>query len=57
MGRAFSVVGIVNSLAMPVGLLIGGPVAEKIGVNLWFLVTGLICIIVTAVSMGIERKQ
>ncbi|MCH1984343.1 MFS transporter [Ruminococcus sp. OA3] len=57
MGRAFSVVGIVSSLAMPVGLLIGGPVAEKIGVNMWFLVTGLICIIVTAVSIGIERRQ
>ena len=57
MGRAFSVVGIISSLAMPVGLLIGGPVAEKIGVHMWFLVTGIICTIVTAVSIGIERKQ
>ena len=57
MGRAFSVVGIVNSLAMPVGLLIGGPVAEKIRGKSGFGHRAHMCIIVTAISMGIERKQ
>lgn len=39
-GRAFSLLGSLMSLAMPVGLLISSPVAEAFGVNTWFLVSG-----------------
>ncbi len=41
MGRAFSVYTIVSALAMPVGLAIAAPVAEFVGVNTWFLISGL----------------
>lgn len=40
-GRAFSLLGSLMSLAMPVGLLISSPVAEAFGVNVWFLVSGI----------------
>lgn len=56
MGRAFSVISIVTSLTMPVGLIIGGPVAEKIGVNMWFMITGVICIMITSGGILAERK-
>lgn len=44
-GRVFSLIASLMSLAMPLGLLISGPFAEKFGVPLWFLITGIATII------------
>ena len=41
MGRAFSVLPLISSVTMPVGLLFSSPIAEKVGVNIWFLISGL----------------
>ena len=41
MGRAFSVLTLISSVTMPVGLLFSSPIAEKVGVNIWFLISGL----------------
>lgn len=41
MGRAFSLLSLISSLTMPIGLLIGSPVAEKLGVHTWFLISGI----------------
>lgn len=41
MGRAFSLLALISSLAMPVGLLVGSPIAEKVGVHTWFLISGV----------------
>lgn len=41
LGRVFSLIGSLLSLAMPLGLAISGPAAEKIGVHGWFFVTGV----------------
>ena len=41
LGRAFSLLGSLLSLTMPVGLVISGPVAQRYGVPMWFRVTGL----------------
>lgn len=49
-GRAFSLIGSLMSLAMPVGLVIAGPVAERHGVPVWFVVSGIVSIIVTTLS-------
>lgn len=52
MGRAFSLLGLVGSLTMPVGLLIGSPVAEEVGVHAWFFISGAgMLAIVTAVLL------
>ena len=47
MGRAFSVITLISSVTMPVGLLFSSPIAEKVGVNVWFLVSGFCMIILT----------
>ena len=50
LGRVFSLIGSLMSLAMPVGLLLSGPIAEKYGVSLWFLVTGIMTLAATGVN-------
>ena len=41
MGRAFSVLGLIGSLTMPIGLFVGSPIAEVLGVHTWFLISGI----------------
>lgn len=47
MGRAFSVLTLISSVTMPVGLLFSSPIAEKVGVNVWFFISGLCMIALT----------
>ncbi len=56
LGRVFSLTGSIMSLAMPVGLMLSGFFADRVGVNNWFLISGIliigiavICPLVTAV--------
>lgn len=56
LGRAFSLIGSVMSLSMPLGLLIAGPCAEKLGVEFWFLISGVAMVGVTAVMALYDRK-
>ena len=48
MGRAFSVLTLISSVTMPVGLLISSPIAEKVGVNVWFFISGVSMLLITA---------
>ena len=48
MGRAFSILTLISSVTMPVGLLFSSPIAEKAGVNVWFFISGLCMILLTA---------
>lgn len=41
LGRVFSLLGSVMSFAMPLGLLCSGIIAERIGVEKWFLLCGI----------------
>ena len=50
-GRAFSLMGSLMSLTMPLGLVIAGPIAESAGVAVWFVVTGVAFLCITAVSL------
>lgn len=56
MGRAFSVYLFIGSFTMPLGLLIAGPVAEKIGVGPWFFLTGIVCSIIAVVAWLAKRR-
>ena len=56
LGRAFSMMGSVMSLAMPLGLLIAGPCAEKLGVAFWFLLSGAAIVAVTAGMAIYDRR-
>ena len=42
MGRAFSVLTLISSVTMPIGLLFSSPIAEKVGVNVWFFISGFV---------------
>ncbi len=57
MGRAFSLLGMVGSLTMPIGLLVASPIAEKIGVHVWFLIAGVAVIAITLVGMICDRRR
>lgn len=55
-GRVFSLITSSLSFTMPVGLLIAGPVAERYGVAMWFLIAGVACVAVTALSFVVTRR-
>lgn len=57
MGRVFSLIGSLLSLAMPVGLLIAGPVAENVGVGMWFLISGIATAVIAVVSLMITGRM
>lgn len=48
MGRAFSVLTLISSVTMPAGLLFSSPIAEKVGVDAWFFISGLSMTALTA---------
>jgi DHA3 family macrolide efflux protein-like MFS transporter len=47
-GRVFTTIGSISGAAAPLGMLIAGPVADAFGVQLWFIVAGII-----GLAMGI----
>lgn len=51
MGRAFSVLTLISSVTMPVGLLFSSPIAEKVGVNVWFFISGLCMLALTTLVL------
>ncbi|MBN1579490.1 MAG: MFS transporter [Anaerolineae bacterium] len=44
-GRVFTVVGSVTAAASPLGMAIAGPVADGLGVQVWFILGGLMCVL------------
>ena len=44
LGRVFSLTGSIMSLAMPVGLILSGIFADRIGVSNWFLISGILIV-------------
>lgn len=56
-GRAFSVIGSAMSATVPMGLLVAGPVAERHGVTIWFLVAGLAMCVFTGLSYVLSREK
>lgn len=53
LGRVFSLTGSIMSLAMPIGLILSGVFADKIGVNYWFLISGILIIGVASLCLVI----
>lgn len=44
-GRVFSLIGAGAGAMMPLSLLIAGPVADQLGVRVWYIAGGAICIV------------
>lgn len=63
LGRVYSLLTSIMSLATPIGLLIAGPIAEIVGVAPWFFISGVLilangvlCHILTrGIDQGIDR--
>ncbi|MFZ7131243.1 MAG: macrolide efflux MFS transporter Mef(A) [Eubacteriales bacterium] len=51
LGRVFSLTGSIMSLAMPFGLILAGVFADRIGVNRWFLLSGVLIICTAVISL------
>lgn len=51
MGRAFSVLTLISSVTMPIGLLVSSPIAEKVGVNIWFFISGASIVLITTIIL------
>jgi DHA3 family macrolide efflux protein-like MFS transporter len=43
-GRVFTLIGSVSALMSPLGLLIAGPVANRLGIQAWYNIGGLTCL-------------
>ena len=52
-GRAFSLVGSLMSLAMPIGLAIAGPVSQAYDVALLFFASGIAMVVIMLISAAI----
>ena len=50
LGRVFSLLGSVQGLAMPLGLILSGMFADGIGVSRWFLVSGMLLLSVAMLA-------
>lgn len=51
LGRTFSLMSSLMSLATPIGLVLAGPVAEYRGVPFWFFISGIAVLIITFVNV------
>jgi len=62
-GRAFTMIGTACSAMAPVGIAIAGPVADRVGIQSWFVVSGVACVLMATyglfspVLMGIEENH
>ena len=57
LGRVFSLTGSIMSLAMPIGLILSGFFADRIGVNHWFLLSGILIICIAIVCPMITEVR
>lgn len=50
-GRVFTLLSSGATLAMPIGLAIAGPLSDAVGVQIWFIVGGIVCVIMALLMM------
>jgi MFS transporter, DHA3 family, macrolide efflux protein len=62
-GRVFALMGALAMAAAPIGLAFGGPVADMIGIQSWFLIAGIPTAMIGVIAfflpsvMGIEDPE
>lgn len=49
-GRVFSLIGTVAAAMSPIGLIIAGPIADKLGVQTWFIIGGVVTLMMGIAS-------
>ncbi|MEG2480370.1 MAG: MFS transporter, partial [Mucinivorans sp.] len=56
-GRVFSISTSMMLVATPVGLLICSPIAQKIGVNKWFTISGGLIVVTCIITLFIKTVR
>ena len=56
LGRAFSAFQIVSMVSTPIGLAIASPVAETLGVNAWFGISGVAIALLGVVMLALQGR-
>lgn len=51
--RVFSLMSSVGTAMVPVGLMVAGPISDKFGIQSWFLIGGILCIVMAVVGLMI----
>jgi hypothetical protein len=49
-GRVFSVMGSLMAFLSPLALLIAGPLADSLGVQIWFIAGGAMCLLLGLIA-------
>ena len=52
-GRVFSLIQSASLAVMPLSLLIAGPLADRLGVRVWYVVGGVLCIVIGALAFAV----
>jgi DHA3 family macrolide efflux protein-like MFS transporter len=52
-GRVFTLIGSLGSAMAPLGLIVAGPVADAIGVQSWYVIGGVACILMAVAGYSI----
>jgi len=52
-GRVFMLVGSVCGMMAPLGMAIAGPVADALGVQFWFVMAGMVCVLMAVAAFFI----
>jgi len=61
--RVFSLLSSVGTGIVPLGLMIAGPVADRVGIQAWFLLGGMLCVLMAVTGlfipavMNMEKKN
>jgi DHA3 family macrolide efflux protein-like MFS transporter len=50
-GRVFMLIGSVTGIMSPLGMAIAGPVADALGVQLWFVLAGAVCVAMASAAV------
>lgn len=57
LGRVFGLLGSIMSLAMPLGLIISGLFADKIGINYWFAMSGVAILVLALLAVVLPSMK
>lgn len=55
--RVFSLLGSMAGGMSPIGLLLAGPISDRVGIQAWFLLGGILCILMAVVGMMIPAVR
>ncbi len=54
-GRVFTIIGMICTAMMPVGLSLAGPVSEFVGVHTWYVISGVVIVAMSVVAASSRR--